>query len=323
MSTTQPQPTLSVVVIIYDMAREARRTLHSLSTAYQQGIPDESYEVIVVDNGSPQPLGRDVVEAYGNNFSYHYLSAAEPSPVQAVNHGLAQTRGRVVGVMVDGARLLTPGLLHHVELASRLHPRPIIAVPGWHLGPKLQSQSILEGYDRQAEDDLLDSIHWPDDGYRLFEISTLAASNREGCFRPLAESNALFLGRAMVQELGGYDQAFRLPGGGLCNLDYFERACALQDAKLMVLLGEGTFHQVHGGETTGDKRDPWPEQHAEYQQLRQKPYRIPALPTLFLGHLPSSYLPVIEWSARRAREVAGPQEVAAPRDGTDTGNARS
>ncbi len=43
---------LSVIVVFYNMAREAPRTLRSLSRSYQQGIDDLSYEVIVVDNGS-------------------------------------------------------------------------------------------------------------------------------------------------------------------------------------------------------------------------------------------------------------------------------
>lgn len=316
MSTAAPQPILSVVVIVYDMEREAPRTLHSLSPSYQQGIEAATYEVIVVDNGSPRPLGRQTVEALSDNFSYHYLPPGEASPVKAVNHGLAHARGRVLGVMVDGARLTTPGLLHHVELASRLHPHPIIAVPGWHLGPKLQSQSIHEGYDRTVEDGLLRDIRWPEDGYRLFDIATLAASNRDGWFRPLAESNALFLHRDMVQQLGGYDESFRSPGGGLCNLDYFERACGLEGAKLMVLLGEGTFHQVHGGQTTGEGRDPWPTLHAEYQALRRRPYRMPEMPTLYLGHLPPQCLPFIEWSARRARGPALPGDGTTGGDGT-------
>ncbi len=43
---------LSVVVVFYNMRREAARTLHSLSRAYQQGIDELQYEVIVVENGS-------------------------------------------------------------------------------------------------------------------------------------------------------------------------------------------------------------------------------------------------------------------------------
>ena len=51
------RPKLSVIVIIYDMAREAPRTLQSFAVPYQTGIAPEDYEVIVVDNGSPTPLG--------------------------------------------------------------------------------------------------------------------------------------------------------------------------------------------------------------------------------------------------------------------------
>ena len=50
---------LTVVVVFYNMRREAARTLQSLSRAYQQGIDDVGYEVIVVENGSrPRPEAR-------------------------------------------------------------------------------------------------------------------------------------------------------------------------------------------------------------------------------------------------------------------------
>ena len=55
---------LSVVVVFYNMRREAARTLHSLSRAYQQGIDDLDYEVIVVENGSdPDEQARRGVRA--------------------------------------------------------------------------------------------------------------------------------------------------------------------------------------------------------------------------------------------------------------------
>ena len=47
---------LSVVVVAYDMARELPRTLRSLSTPYQRDLESADYEVVVVDNGSPEPL---------------------------------------------------------------------------------------------------------------------------------------------------------------------------------------------------------------------------------------------------------------------------
>ena len=44
-------PTLSVVVVAYDMARELPRTLASLAPAYQRGIERADYEVIVSASG--------------------------------------------------------------------------------------------------------------------------------------------------------------------------------------------------------------------------------------------------------------------------------
>ena len=52
---------LSVVVVFHDMAREAPRTLHSLSPAYQRDLVTADYEVIAIDNGSTRPLDAAMV----------------------------------------------------------------------------------------------------------------------------------------------------------------------------------------------------------------------------------------------------------------------
>ena len=52
----RPKKTLSVVVVVYNIPREAPRTLFSLSADYQRHIAPEDYEVIVVDNGSNPSL---------------------------------------------------------------------------------------------------------------------------------------------------------------------------------------------------------------------------------------------------------------------------
>ena len=305
-----PPPALSIVVIVYAMGREAPRTLRSLAVPYQRRVAATDYEVLVVENGSPVPLDPAQVEALGPNFSYHRLPPGDPSPVAAIHHGIERARGEMVGILIDGARLVTPGLVAHALLARRLAERPIIAVPGFHLGPELQGLSIPKGYGAETEDALLESIGWPTDGYRLFEISVFAGSSKEGWFRPMAESNALFLRRDMVGELGGYDHRFRSPGGGLANLDFYRRACALPGARLVVLLGEGTFHQVHGGVTTRSPEDdaepsPWERLHGEYMAIKGEPYALPDLEPLYLGALPPAVLPKIVWSARRALEEVG------------------
>ena len=49
-------PSLSVVIVIYNMEREARRSLYALSAAYQRDVTPDDYEVVVVDNGSAPPF---------------------------------------------------------------------------------------------------------------------------------------------------------------------------------------------------------------------------------------------------------------------------
>jgi hypothetical protein len=154
-------------------------------------------------------------------------------------------------------------------------------------------------YDRATEDALLAEIDWTNDGYRLFAVSTLAASSSRGWFRPMGESNGLFMPRSLWEELGGLDESFALPGGGLSNHDLFRRACALDGAQLVVLLGEGTFHQIHGGAATSG-RFGWDEMHDEYVSLRGRPYAPPQNERLYFGGVPPTTLPGIADSATRA-----------------------
>lgn len=239
---------ISVVMIVYNMGREAPRTLHSLSTKYQQGIGAESYEIIVIDNGSTPPLGRETVEAYGPNFRYFYIDNPKPSPAEAVNFGASKARGDIICVMIDGARLVTPGMLLYALKAFRAYDNPVVGVPGWHLGSEPQQLAVTKGYSQSVEDGLLASIGWPHgDPYRLFEISCLALSSKDGCFVPLAEANAVFVRRKLYDRLGGFNNAFASPGGGLVNLDFYARATSQVGASTICLFGEGCFHQLHSG----------------------------------------------------------------------------
>jgi hypothetical protein len=53
------------------------------------------------------------------------------------------------------------------------------------------------GHDQAAEDRLLDSVPWADDGYALFSIATFAGSSHRGWFGPMGESSSLFLPPSM------------------------------------------------------------------------------------------------------------------------------
>ena len=283
-------PMVSVVVVVYNIPREAPRTLHSLSATYQRKIDPNDYEVIVVDNGSDPPFDASILDRLEGNFRLIRMDPAPPSPAQAINRGLREAEGELIGVMVDGARLVTPGLLHFARVGAALYPRALVATLGWYLGYDIQRMSVEAGYDQAREDALLHSIEWPSDGYRLFDISTLDESSVDGWFSVFHESNALFLSREFWSEMGGVDERFDAPGGGLLNLDTLVRAMETDGSELVLLLGEATFHQLHGGiatnvspEVLGQRLDAWLMQ---YESLRGRRFTVPYKTATYLGTVP-------------------------------------
>ncbi|MEQ1438368.1 glycosyltransferase [Fontimonas sp. SYSU GA230001] len=295
------RPRLSVIAIFYDMAREAPRTLHSLSAAYQRDITAGDYEVIAIDNGSRQPLDPAATTAHGPNFRHIRIDKAQPSPAAAINRGVRESRGEYVGILIDGARIASPGLLAAALECLERHAPAVVGTVGFHLGPDIQTRSQAQGYNQQVEDELLRSIDWTRDGYRMFDACAPAGGSRGGWLYRIAESNLLFLPRAIYERLGGYDERFDLPGGGIVNLDFYKRACELADVALFTLLGEATFHQVHGGTMANRPAADVPRELAVYKQqyeaIRGKPYELPNRTPRLYGYARRETLQWLRYSA--------------------------
>ena len=291
-------PVLTVVVVAYGMTRERPRTLASLSPRYQRDIATTEYEVIVVDNGSPDPLDRIIRDAEVD-VRLIRLDPAPASPARAANVGVEAAAGSLVGVIMDGARMASPGLLNMARLGARLADRPVVTAPAYHLGPTTHMRAVEVGYDQAVEDALLEAVSWEDDGYRLLGCSTLAGSSHRGWFGAMSESSSLFMERDLWQELGGYFEAFDLPGGGLVNHDLYLRACEREDTTLVQLLAEGTFHQIHGGAATS-RRFGWAEMAAQYEALRGRSFRELEVDPIHVGRIPGAALEMMDLSVRSA-----------------------
>jgi Glycosyl transferase family 2 len=283
---------LSIILIAHNMQREIPRTLQSLSPGYQQGVEDLDYEVLVIENGSNEPLNRAEIEAQPH-VRYFYLQDPPPSPAHAMNFGAEQARGEVLCFMIDGAHMLTPGVLRFGMAAFRAFDRPVVMTRYFFLGPDEQNESIQHGYDKAREDELLQEINWPEDGYRLFEIGTPLKGYvpKITWLNKMVESNCLFLHRETFAAIGGADERFDIPGGGFLNIDICTATCDLPDTQPVLLIGEGSFHQLHGGTTTNvtaQIRDAQVATYKEqYQALRGRELATGPDNVCYLGHQPT------------------------------------
>jgi hypothetical protein len=292
-------PPLAVVVIAYKMHQQIGRTLTSMLPPYQRGIATDEYEIHLIDNGSPAPLEEDLWNRAAN-VKYHYVSPGDApvNPGVAINRAVRNTSSPLLCVHIDGARMLTPGVLRWgIDLAS-CGSKSIVDVRSWHLGHKSQNDSLIEGYSPEVEHQLLSSIRWPNEGYRLFDIGFPSHPTRSPFLKCVFESNCLFIPRMLFDQIGGFDERYSHPGGGLAGVDFFHRAVA-SAGQVFTLLGEGTFHQTHGGaasgldrKSLGDRLAIWRD---EYETLSRPWSDRHKYETVLAGHVPA---PARRWLER-------------------------
>lgn len=215
-----PMPRLAVIVVVYDMQHQAMNTVRSLSVRYQRNVCETDYEILVVENASARMLDAEAVCALGGNIRYIRRQETGVSPAPAINEGLAHVRAPVVGLLIDGARMVTPRVIEYALMAHAVAPDALTAVPGYFIGPCEHQFAAEHGYTEADEAELMARIRWQE--------------NR----------------------VGGADERFDLAGGGSLNMYLFRKIGLLSECShLFVLPGEGSFHQLHGGVTTSSMAD--------------------------------------------------------------------
>lgn len=290
---------LSVVVNFHNNRREATNTLHSLTRAYQHDAGAIEFEVIALDHGSTLPLDEADVRAFGPEFHYRGVETKSVSPAAAINAACRDARGERLLVIIDGAHILSPGIYALANRAFAQFDAPLLATAPFHLGPKQQNESVVEGYNQHVEDGLLARSGWKRNGYRLYTIAGAFADPGMAWFGCAFESSCFGIGKDDFLELGGFDERFVARGGGLVALDFFQRAIARERGDYVMLLGEASFHQFHGGVASNAPKaaHPWQEFHDEYVRIRGNPFaRVPRRPFYF-GTLPNEALAAARISA--------------------------
>lgn len=284
------RPDVSIVIAFHNMRREAQRTLFALTTQFQRGVGAADYEVIVLDSNSSEPLDGRWVESLQSNFRYRYVESDLPTPNKAMNTGIAMARARLVCCMIDGARIPSPGMISAMLRASAAFGPAYVMTLGMHLGPKAQSDSVSDGYNQTVEDRLLTTVDWQSDGYELFRISAPAVSSRGGYLQPIAESNCFTAPKKILTEIGGFDEGFAEPGGGLVNLHIHNLLVMHPALTPVMLLGEATFHQFHGGVATNipAAQLPFDRYCAEYERVTGRPFAKQWREPAYFGKVPDA-----------------------------------
>lgn len=296
-----PQPKLSFIIVAYDMQREVPRTLESLMVPYQKECAVGDFEIILIENASKNLLDKASLEESFPNVRCFLNETNPSSPSYAMNLGLQHAKGETVAFCIDGARMMSPGIVKGILQAQCLFDDFVVATHAYHLGSEPQNISVPNGrYNQKIEDQLLKEVDWLNNGYSLFDISVLALSSRSGWFGAIAESNCIALPRRSALEMGGYSEDFVTLGGGYANLDFYARAQQLENHQLVYLLGEGTFHQVHGGVATNRDDTPHDAYRDEYKKIRGKEFETTPLPedVFYLGNIHSSSKKVLVDSAK-------------------------
>lgn len=248
----KPQmPKLSIIVAVYHMSRQAMNTLYSLSACHQRNVSEVDYEILVMENLSADNLDPVAVQALGSNIRHFRREEISPSPVNAINEGFREARAPFIGLIIDGARMVTPRVVEYALAASRMSPNALVTVPAFNLGPYLHHKNVDHDYGESQEQQILEQSRWKNNGYRLFDISNLGEANPRGVFQPFMENNCYFTSRDNFAAIGYANTCFQYPGGGALNLHMFRSIGMLPQCELYcVMAGEGSFHQFHGGVTT-------------------------------------------------------------------------
>jgi glycosyltransferase involved in cell wall biosynthesis len=137
---------LSVVMATYNREETLRETIRCLDA---QDLDPDTYEVIIIDDASPDGTRQVVAEARGKvRFSLKFMAnETNQGPGLTENRGIREARSPIVLLMADDIWMEPQALRKHLETHER-HPQEEVAVMGRVLqSPKLNQSAFLRHWD--------------------------------------------------------------------------------------------------------------------------------------------------------------------------------
>jgi glycosyltransferase involved in cell wall biosynthesis len=218
---------LSVVLATYNRADTLRRTLEHLA---KQDLDPAFYEVVVVDDGSPD-YTRRIVEDFSRDSPYclKYFGHANRGPGYTQNRGIREARAPIVLLMADDIWLCPGALRAHLECHEK-NRGPEIAVLGKVLqSPEMNSTVLLRHWDPFGFRDLAGVKELP---FAKFWVCNISVK------RDFMLSHAMFsevVGRAGPHHHHDVELGYRLHQHGLRilyseeALGYHYHPCTLEE----------------------------------------------------------------------------------------------
>ena len=179
---TSQQPFFSVIIPTYSRPAELPACLEALA---RQQFPTDSFEVIVVDDGSPSPPDA-TVQKFQNRLAVSLLKADHGGPAAARNHGARRAAGRFFAFTDDDCR---PGPEWLPALAARF-----AALPDHIIGGRTINALAQNPY--AATSQLILDV-----AYRHFNGAVPGEAQFLAC-------NNLALAADRFRAIGGFDSSF-------------------------------------------------------------------------------------------------------------------
>jgi glycosyltransferase involved in cell wall biosynthesis len=192
--SSKPAPLISVVIPAFSRPAQLRSLLSEL---FDQQAPPGGFEVIVVDDGSPEPIEPAIGDLLATApIETRVLRRPNGGPSTARNHGASAARGEYLLFIDDDLSIPVDLVSTHLEIHRECGPALVNCELDWRI--EAEPEPFARWYrNRTADWSQARAETGKEIGSGVYEISA-----------PMASTANLSLPRAEFERLNGFDPAY-------------------------------------------------------------------------------------------------------------------